>query len=109
MSTPAAGLTEAALAETLSLTMHNAVQNQHQSQMTTQASITNVMSQILMAGKPGATAPNLNASQEVAPEPQQAESQPVVQEQVAPEPQQVEEPVEEKELSAIERIFNRST
>lgn len=45
------GMTEAALAETLSRTMHNAVQNQHQSQMTTQASITNVMSQILVAGR----------------------------------------------------------
>ncbi|CAH7338759.1 conserved hypothetical protein [Vibrio chagasii] len=45
------GMTETALAETLSRTMHNAVQNQHQSQMTTQASITNVMSQILVAGR----------------------------------------------------------
>ncbi|MFI3273467.1 RebB family R body protein [Vibrio sp.] len=60
-SVVSAGMTEAALAETLSRTMHNAVQNQHQSQMTTQASITNVMSQILVSGRRNSVAaPNLS-------------------------------------------------
>lgn len=73
------GMTETALAETLSRTMHNAVQNQHQSQMTTQASITNVMSQILVAGRGRSAIPPTLV--EPTPPPEEEEVESIVPEQ----------------------------
>ncbi|WP_044839382.1 RebB family R body protein [Thalassomonas viridans] len=46
------GLVETTLAETLGLSMHNAITNQQSSQMTTSASITNACARLLQSAPP---------------------------------------------------------
>ena len=50
-SNQATGLLETTFAETLGLSMHNAVSNQQSSQMTTSASVTNACARLLQAPK----------------------------------------------------------
>ena len=51
------GLVETTFAETLGLSMHNAISNQQSSQMTTSASITNACARLLQAPIPVKTKP----------------------------------------------------
>jgi len=57
------GLVETTLAETLGLSMHNAITNQQSSQMTTSASITNACARLLQSAPPV-------AAKKAEPEPQ---------------------------------------
>ncbi len=61
------GLVETTFAETLGLSMHNAVTTQQSAQMTTAASITNACARLLQAPVPAAP-----AKKEKAPEPEPA-------------------------------------
>ena len=61
------GLVETTFAETLGLSMHNAVTTQQSAQMTTAASITNACARLLQAPVPAAP-----AKKEKAPEPEKA-------------------------------------
>lgn len=68
-SAQATGLVETTFAETLGLSMHNAVTNQQSSQMTTSASITNACARLLQAPVPRVSkAKSEEPAAEAAPE-----------------------------------------
>lgn len=79
------GLVETTLAETLGLSMHNAITNQKSSQMTTAASITNACARLLQANIVGKTQPKKPAAEP-----------PVTIETSEPEPTEDAEPISKK-------------
>lgn len=74
MSGQPTGLVETTFAETIGLSMHNAITSQQSSQMTTAASVTNACARLLQTGVPVRKAPAKKEKkpQEPAAEPEQA-------------------------------------
>ncbi|KZN46957.1 RebB family R body protein [Pseudoalteromonas luteoviolacea] len=83
-SQQATSMTETTLAETLGLSMHNAVTSQQHAQMTTAASITNACARLLKTPNP------TQAAEKDKEKPQEAADEAMVAEPVEPEPSKQE-------------------